>query len=35
MVRFLDKQVRNRISSIQSQEDRRYNGCMTCWFGSR
>jgi len=25
LTRFLDKQVRNRISSIQSQEDRRYD----------
>lgn len=36
LTRTLDKQTRNRISSIHGLAgDRRYTGCMAVWFGSR
>ncbi|KAL9285956.1 hypothetical protein AtEden1_Chr4g0280611 [Arabidopsis thaliana] len=35
LIRLLDKQVRNRISSIREQGDGRYDGCIAKWFGSR
>ncbi|KAL9281674.1 putative reverse transcriptase zinc-binding domain-containing protein [Arabidopsis thaliana] len=35
MTRLLDKQVRNRLSSIREQGDRRYDRCMQAWFASR
>ncbi|XP_020890956.1 uncharacterized protein LOC110230943 [Arabidopsis lyrata subsp. lyrata] len=35
LLQTLDKQVRNRISSIREQGDRRYDGCMEAWFASR
>lgn len=35
LVRGLEKQIRNRLSSIREQSDHRYDGCMALWFASR
>ncbi|KAL1219600.1 hypothetical protein V5N11_009727 [Cardamine amara subsp. amara] len=35
LVRLIDKQVRNKISSVREQGNVRYDGCMVSWFATR
>jgi len=35
LLRNIDKQVRNRISSIREQGDMNYDGCMEVWFDTK
>lgn len=35
LARNMDKQIRNRLSSIREMGDKRFEGAMEAWFGSR